>query len=135
MDRDELKKLYQAHLAELQASYGAALEAGGFAAVAIHSGWAAPATRFDDRHWPFRPTPFFQHWLPLHAPNAALVLAPGEKPKLLLPQTPDYWEQPPEPEVDFFWDHFEVVRTQRPDEVRYHLRGRVAFLGDDAAAA
>jgi Xaa-Pro dipeptidase len=136
MDLDELKKLYQAHVAELQASYGAALEAGGFDAIAIHSGKAVLRTRFDDAYWPLRPTPYFQHWLPLVEPDCALVIAPGqEKPKLLRPRQLNYWEQPAAPETDHFWDSLEVVELARPDEVRYHLRGRVAFIGDDLQAA
>ena len=126
MDRDELKKLHQGHVAALQASYGKALEAGGFDAIAIHSGIAARATRFDDRYWPFRSTPFFQHWLPLAEPDCVLVLQPGKKPKLLRPKNTNFWEKPAEPETDHFWDQFEVVQTQRADEAKYHLRG-VAF--------
>jgi len=63
------------------------------------------------------------------------VLQPGSKPKLLRPKNSNFWEKPPEPEVDYFWDQFEVVQTQRADEAKYHLRGRVAFIGDDEAAA
>ena len=135
MDRDELKKLYEAHVAELLAAYGKALEAGGFEAIAIHSGYAPKRTRFDDQYWPMRATPFFQHWLPLVEPDCALVIAPGKKPKLLRPRQTNFWERPAPPEVDHFWDSFEVVELQRADEVRYHLRGRVAFIGDDEKAA
>ena len=135
IDPAELKRLYQSHLAELQASYGKALEAGGFDAIVVHSGWAAKRTRFDDQYWPLRPTPFFQHWLPLQEPECALVLAPGAKPKLLRPKWTNFWEAPQEPESNHFWDSFEVVTLQRPDEVKYHLRGRVAFIGDDEQAA
>ena len=135
MDQAELKKLYQEHIAQLQQSYGQALEAGGFAAVAIHSGYAAKKTRFDDNYWPFRATPIFQHWLPLTEPDCALVLAPGQKPKLIRPKNINFWEKPAPPEHDYFWDSFEVVDTQRPDEAKYHVRGRVAFIGDDEKAA
>src|SRR5438128_1475759 len=104
MDKTELKKLYKAHVATLTEQYGAALEAGGFSAIAIHSGFAAQRTRFDDQYWPLRPTPFFQHWLPLVEPDCALVLAPGEKPKLLRLKQTNFWEKPAPPESDHFWD-------------------------------
>ncbi len=128
------KQLYLEHIAELQQRYGAALEAGGFAGVVIHSGYAASKTRFDDQYWPFRPTPWFQHWLPLVEPDAALLLAPGAKPKLLRAPNTNFWEQPPEVAHDWFWDSFDVVQLQRADEVKYHLHGRVAFIGDDVKA-
>ncbi len=135
MDLDELKKLHQAHVAELSASYGAALEAGGFGAIVIHSGHAARRSRFDDQYWPFRPTPFFQHWLPLAEADAALIIKPGAKPTLLRSKLLNYWEQPAPPETDHFWDQFEIIDLARPDEVRYHLGGRVAFIGEDPATA
>jgi Xaa-Pro dipeptidase len=135
MDPTELKALYKDHIATLTRTYGAALDAGGFDAIAIHSGYAAKKTRFDDAFWPMKATPYFQHWLPLVEPDCALVLSPGQKPKLLRPKWTNFWESPQPAELDYFWDEFEVVNTQRPDEVRYHLRGRVAFIGDDEKVA
>src|SRR4029079_4826063 len=98
----ELTALYEAHVADLSRRYAEVLTASGYDAVVIHSGSLKKRTEFDDQYWPLRPTPHFHHWLPLSAPDCALVLTPGQKPKLVWMKEQSFWETPAPPETDHF---------------------------------
>src|SRR6267143_5581227 len=126
----DLRYLHRGHVEELSRNIAAALEKTGFSALAVHSGAPLKRTDADDQYWPLRPTPHFQHWLPLAEPGCLLIVVPGRKPLLVRPPVQSFWEAPPAPESDHFWGSFEVVETvpQLPG-------GRVAFVGDDARAA
>ncbi|TMA31291.1 MAG: Xaa-Pro dipeptidase [Deltaproteobacteria bacterium] len=126
----DLAALHRAHVETLSRGTEAALERAGFAAVAIHSGTALKRTEADDQYWPLRPTPHFQHWLPLAEPGCWLVIAPGRKPSLHRSLEYSFWEAPAEPESDHFWGSFEVA-SGKPSLPP----GRVAFVGDDLRAA
>ena len=129
--RNTLETLYLDHLQYLQDSYYKALASHDYDALLIHSGRPARQSVFDDQYWPFRPTPAFAHWLPLRAPDVALLLEPGKRPRLFSRVVTDYWEGEPEPESHHFRESFDAVTIQELDEVRQHLPGgRIAFIGD-----
>jgi Xaa-Pro dipeptidase len=126
----DLVSLHRAHAAEIARGVGRALENAGFTALVVHSGSLVKRTAADDQYWPLRPTPHFQHWLPLAEPGCLLVVEPGKRPVLVRPRSQSFWEAPAAPESDHFWSAFEVV------EAMPHLPpGRAAFVGDDLAAA
>src|SRR5438067_95407 len=126
----DLANLHRAHVGQLLHGVAEALEKSGFTALVLHSGTPLKRTDADDQFWPLRATPHFQHWLPLAEPGCLLIVVPGRKPVLVRPRPQSFWEAPAAPETDHFWDSFEVT------EVAPGLPGgRVAFVGDDAAAA
>ena len=68
----DFNELHRAHVEVVSRGVAAALEKAGFLALVVHSGTPQKRTDADDQYWPLRPTPHFQHWLPL-----------AEAPKLL----------------------------------------------------
>lgn len=136
MSSSELSALYPDHVSRLETEYGRAIEEADFGALVIHSGAENKQNHFDDQYWPLRPTPAFTHWLPLREQNAALILVPGSKPKLVRTVAFDFWHSAHAPEGDHFWDRFEVVEVSDPAQVAEHIpSGRVAFIGEDRARA
>ena len=130
---ENLPELYRAHIATLQAGYGRALEAGGYAALLVHAGAVQAVSRFDDREWPFKPTPTFAHWLPLVEPEAWLVVEPGKRPRVLRCYESGFWDGPPAPAPDWVWAEIDA-RTVAPSALPGELpTGRIAFVGEDAA--
>lgn len=122
---DDLGRLYRAHLHTLEERLERALESAGADGVVIFSGHAPMPAR-DDQAYPFRPEPFFVQWCPLTGvPGAALVLAPGQKPRLLHPRSRDFWHAPPEPPSGFWRDCFDVELFESTEELDWALR-RVA---------
>src|SRR5438477_11391462 len=110
----ELGNLHRAHVGQLLRQVAPLLENGGFSALVVHSGTALKRTDADDQYWPLRPTPHFQHWLPLAEPGCALVIEPGKKPRLYRQEQQSFWEAPAPPESDHFWNSFEV-RSGKPE--------------------
>ncbi len=140
MDIALLGTLYEAHVADLNRRYAEVLAAGGYDAVVIHSGSANLRSIFDDQYWPLRPTPHFQHWLPLAQPDCALVVEPGKKPTLVWPRWTSIWEQPPKPETDHFLTALQIERPASVDAAKELLtalaqRSKVAYVGEDTARA
>jgi Xaa-Pro dipeptidase len=136
VDPQLLQQTYAEHLAQLERAYAEVLAASGCDAVVIHSGAAKKRSEFDDQYWPLRPTPHFQHWLPLSAADCALVLRQGQKPKLIWTQERSFWETLDEPTHDFWHSGVEIVVVGSRAEVKPHLpTGRVAFIGEDQACA
>jgi Xaa-Pro dipeptidase len=127
----ELTTTYAAHIAWLQRTYAEALDAAGFEAAVIHSGTPLKRAEADDQYWPLRPVPHFQHWLPLAVPDCALIVRPGERPRLLWHRPYNYWEQPPEPDSDHWQSQFDIVVVDSMDALRSHLpREGVAVIGE-----
>ncbi|HEY6908685.1 MAG TPA: Xaa-Pro dipeptidase [Myxococcales bacterium] len=126
----DLVSLHRTHAAEIARGVAHALENNGFTVLVVHSGTPLKRTLADDQYWPLRPTPHFQHWLPLAEPGCLLVVEPGKKPVLVRPRSQSFWEAPAVPESDHFWASFEVVEAMPPLPA-----GRAAFVGDDLAAA
>jgi Xaa-Pro dipeptidase len=129
---DNLGPLYRAHVDALQRATEAALEKAGLPALAIHSGTPQKRTEADDAYWPLRPTPHFQHWLPLEEPGCVLVVRQDKRPRLVRTLQPSFWEAPRPPESDHFWSAFEVIEN---GDARQFLPAGAAFVGDDLRAA
>jgi Xaa-Pro dipeptidase len=132
-DPKSLAALHAEHVAGLEAGYAAALARAGVDGVVIHSGTPKRKSLFDDQDHPLRPTPHFQHWLPLATARSALLIRPGARPLLLWNNALDFWEAPPVPELDHFWGAFEVREGVGPDRTAGELGspGRLAFVGED----
>jgi Xaa-Pro dipeptidase len=128
----DLTSLHRGHVEELQRGVAPALDESGHPALVIHSGSPMKRTEADDAFWPLRPTPHFQHWLPLAEPGCLLVIEPGARPRLIRTLQPSYWEAPAPPESDHFWGAFDVVEAA--DARKLVPRG-AAFVGDDLRAA
>ena len=136
MDPKTLEGLHRAHVSRLAADTAQALREHGYDALLLHSGTPQKRTQADDQYWPLRVTPEFQHWLPLSEPGCALAVEPGRTPRLLRLVETNFWEALAPPETDHFWAAFDVAQASSPAAMRDLLpRGRVAFVGDDAAAA
>jgi Xaa-Pro dipeptidase len=136
MEGRQLDRLYLAHVAALERRFEGVLAGGGWDGVAIHSGSLVKRSQFDDQFWPLRPSPPFQHWLPLYEPDCLLVVRAGRKPTLLRTAGESFWEAPPPPETDAFVEALDVVCVRDRAAVRAHLpTGRVAFVGEDAHRA
>jgi Xaa-Pro dipeptidase len=133
----EWGSLHRAHLAELERRYARALAEHGYDAVVIHSGLPKPRTEFDDQFWALRPTPEFQHWLPLAQPDCALLVRPGQRPRLVWTQPPNFWEKPAQPDDDFWLAQLDIVVVEEPSDVRAHLHpsGKLAFVGEETRRA
>jgi len=95
MDEEQLD-LYSEHLDLLARRWEAALTFAGFDAAIVVAG--QPAEYFlDDQATPFRPNPHFAQWFPGDdAAGSALLIRPGERPRLYFYQPADYWHQPPQ---------------------------------------
>ncbi len=130
-------KLHREHIGELERRYARALAEHGYDAIVIHSGVAKSRTEFDDQYWPLRPTPEFQHWLPLAQPDCALLVRAGQRPKLVWTQPPNFWEKPAAPESDFWLAQFDIVVVEDVADVRAHLHpsGKLAFVGEETRRA
>ena len=136
VDAAELARLFAEHLAILQKRYSEALRDSGWDSVLLHSGTPKSRSAFDDQFFPLRPTPHFQHWLPLVRPESAVLLEQGKKPTLYLNAEKNFWEAHPEPETAHFWKSFEVVEVDPPEQVReLRPQGRVAIVSEEAKRA
>jgi Xaa-Pro dipeptidase len=132
----ELRRAHAAHVAKLQQAYEQLLPAAGLDAVVLHSGSLKSRSSFDDQSWSLRPTPHFQHWLPLAAPDCALVIRAGTRPKLVWLKEQNFWENPAPPDSDHWQSQFEVVEIRDVAHAREHFPGaRVAFIGEDEQRA
>lgn len=133
----ELERTYREHVAWLSREVGALLDRAGWDGLVVHSGRPQPRTVFDDQFWPLRPTPHFQHWLPLARPDAAVLVVPGRRPTLFYDVSTNFWERPSPPETDHFWGEFDVVEVEGAERVRELLPpgARLGFVGEDSARA
>jgi Xaa-Pro dipeptidase len=130
-------KLHRAHVSELERRYAKALAANGYDGVVIHSGLPKSRTEFDDQFWALRPTPEFQHWLPLAQADCALLVRTGQRPKLVWTQPPNFWEKPAAPDSDFWLPQFDIVVVEDAADARAHLypSGKLAFVGEETRRA
>jgi Xaa-Pro dipeptidase len=105
-------------------------------AVVIHSGTPLKRTEFDDQYWPLRPTPHFQHWLPLAQADCVLIIQPGKTPRLLWFKSTSFWEMPALPETNHWEASFDVTSLASIDEVKALLpSGRVGYIGENRERA
>jgi Xaa-Pro dipeptidase len=136
MDGREFDGLYLEHVADLDRRFARVLDEQRWDAVVIHSGSLARRSRFDDQFWPLRPSPPFQHWLPLFEPDCLVVIRPGRRPTLLRVVTRDFWEGPAAPESEAFAEALDVVPVRDLADAKARLpSGHVAFVGEEPARA
>ncbi len=136
MDLDTLTRLYRAHIEELTRRYAPVLATAEADALIVHSGTPQKRTEQDDQYWPLRPTPHFQHWLPLVQPECVLIIIPGKRPRLLWHKSTSFWEKPAVPETSHWEASFDIQTITSVDEVKALLPiGRLAFVGDNVARA
>lgn len=136
VDDKELTRLFEEHLAILEKRYSEALRDAGWDAVLLHSGTPKPRSAYDDQFFPLRPTPHFQHWLPLVRAESAVLFEQGKKPTLYLNSEKNFWEAHPEPETPHFWKGFEVVEVDPPEQVReLRPQGKVAIVSEEVKRA
>ncbi|HEX7036979.1 MAG TPA: Xaa-Pro dipeptidase [Pseudomonadales bacterium] len=125
---------YAEHLEVLSERWQAALEQAGFDAAVVAAG--APREYFlDDLPVPFRPNPHFAQWFPdADCAHSALVIRPGERPRLLFYQPRDYWHQPPSV-PEWAHAHFDVAVHTDLDGLNRAVAAaltsnRLAFVGE-----
>src|SRR5256885_11603430 len=128
----ELRRLHAAHTAQLQRAYERVLSSAGLDAVVLHSGSLKSRSAFDDQYWSLRPTPHFQHWLPLAEANCALVVRAGMRPLLIWLKEQNFWENPAPPDSDHWQPQFDIKEIHDVARAVEHFPGgRVAFVGED----
>ena len=112
---DPNKLLYARHLETRQKHTAEALTEAGYDGLLILSG--SPRMYFlDDQGPPFRSNPHFTAWLPLPAhPECALLIRPGQTPKLWYYQPEDFWHVPPPAPESWWADALEVEICRKPD--------------------
>jgi len=120
---------YAAHVAEMQKRWESLLAAEGFSSALVHSG--SPMYSFlDDYEYAFRPNPHFLSWLPLtRHPDSALVIVPGQHPKLFYFQPIDYWYLPPSDPEPYWADHFDLEVVRDPGDWRKALPAALTKAG------
>jgi len=135
VDSTALTNLYRAHIEDLNQRYGKALTAAGFDGVVLHSGTLQLKSLVDDQYWPLRPTPHFQHWVPVCEPDCAIVLQVGKAPVFIWTRSTSMWEIAPRPETDHFTHVIDIVEPEGANGVKALLptSGKIAFVGDDRA--
>jgi Xaa-Pro dipeptidase len=126
-------EFYKDHIAVLQQHWENALEAEGYDAALIHAG-SKLVSFLDDYEYPFRCNPQLLWWLPLtHHHDSALLVRPGQKPKLYYYQPDDYWYSPPADPDSWWADEFEVVSVREADAWKQSgLNEQTAYIGDAA---
>lgn len=134
-----MKELYPNHLRTLRERLAEVLASTGYDALVLHSG--TPFTYFaDDQDAPFRSTPAFAHWLPLRGPHHLLLLAPNEKPYLIMVTPEDFWFDHAREQDPYWASEFTVHEVATPDAawelLQKELRGhKAAFVGDATKTA
>ncbi len=132
---DEQKNLYAGHLHELTQRWEAALAFAGFDAAIVAAG--QPGEYFlDDQTTPFRPNPHFAQWVPEDdVAGSALLIRPGERPRLYFYQPADYWHQPPQ-RPTLTGAHLDLEVCDDPARLHEALasaaaqQNRTAFIGE-----
>jgi Xaa-Pro dipeptidase len=134
--RETITHGYKAHVATLQQRWENALGAEGYDAVLIHAG-SKLASFLDDYEYPFRCNPHLLWWLPLtHHHDSALLVRPGQRPKLYYYQPDDYWYTPPEDPASWWADEFEIAVVRDTDGWKQAgINKHTAYIGDAACLA
>jgi Xaa-Pro dipeptidase len=127
---------YKAHVSELQGRWEHALQAEGYDAALIHAG-SKLVSFLDDYEYPFRCNPHLLWWMPLtHHHDSALLIRPGQKPKLFYYQPDDYWYLTPADPESWWADEFEVVSVRDIDAWKQAgINTHTAYIGDAASLA
>lgn len=92
----------------------------------------------DDQAAPFRPNPHFAQWFPdSDCAHSALLIRPGERPRLFFHQPRDFWHQPPSV-PEWAETHMEVATFADPAELQAAAaaavagQNRLALVGEQA---
>ena len=135
-ERKTITHGYKAHVAELQRRWEKALEAEAYDAALIHAG-SKLVSFLDDYEYPFRCNPHLLWWLPLtRHHDSALLVRPGQRPKLFYYQPDDYWYLPPSDPESWWADEFEVAPVLRTDAWKDVLTNpNIACIGDTPSFA
>jgi len=133
---NSITEAYKNHVAVLQQHWENALEAESYDAAVIHAG-SKLVSFLDDYEYPFRCNPHLLWWLPLtHHHDSALLIRPGERPKLFYYQPDDYWYSPPADPESWWADEFEVVAVRDIDAWQQAgINEQTAYIGDAACLA
>ncbi len=128
----ELSSLYADHVRAITHAYARALEENDFDAALVHSGSLIRKTIFDDQDWPLRPTPEFQHFIPLAEPDCFLFVRGDRKPTLFRPRASSFWETQPTPPAPWLLDSFDVIDLDSWEDAEQEIPAglRVAFVGE-----
>jgi len=134
--RKTITEGYKSHVAELQQRWESALEAEGYDAALIHAG-SKLASFLDDYEYPFRCNPHLLWWLPLtRHHDSALLIRPGQRPKLFYYQPDDYWYLPPADPDSWWADEFDLVPVRDADAWKQAgINEQTAYIGDAACLA
>jgi Xaa-Pro dipeptidase len=132
---EEQLDLFSEHLDLLARRWEAALAFAGFDAAIVVAG--QPGAYFlDDQTAPFRPNPHFAQWFPEDdAAGSALLIRPGERPRLYFFQPADYWHQPP-PQPDWADKNLDLEVFDDPARLQEALataaagQNRTAYVGE-----
>ncbi len=134
--RKTIMEGYKNHVAELQQRWENALQAEGYDAALIHAG-SKLVSFLDDYEYPFRCNPHLLWWLPLTSHHdSALLVRPGQKPKLFYYQPDDYWYLPPADPESWWADEFDVIPVRDADAWKQAgINEQTAYIGDAACLA
>ena len=131
VDLTSLPSLFADHIRALTKSYGEVLQKHHLDALVLSTGTPQKKSSYDDQYWPLVGVPHTRHWLPLTVADCAVVIAPGQQPRLLLNTARDFWEGPSQPDSDHFWREFDVIECQGVDAIKALLpQGKRAFVSD-----
>jgi Xaa-Pro dipeptidase len=124
---------YGDHVAALQQHWENALEAEGYDAALIHAG-SKLVSFLDDYEYPFRCNPQLLWWIPLlQHHDSALLIRPGQRPKVYYYQPDDYWHTPPADPESWWADEFELIAVRDADAWKQAgINERTAYIGDAA---
>ncbi|MBU1187861.1 MAG: Xaa-Pro dipeptidase [Gammaproteobacteria bacterium] len=130
------RSLYPQHLQRVLRLIERALEQSGHDRVLIHSG-AASDYFLDDRQIPWHVNPHYAWLLPVHSQHCAVLIEPGQTPRLFLQQPVDFWHAPPQTPAAWWADHFELQTHADSyswlDQV--NDQAGLAVIGDDPMLA
>jgi Xaa-Pro dipeptidase len=132
--RKTITEGYKNHVAEVQQRWEKALQAEGFEAALIHAG-SKLVSFLDDYEYPFRCNPHLLWWAPLTTQHdSALLIRPGQRPKLFYYQPDDYWYLPPADPASWWADEFEVIPVRDADAWKQiDINEKTACIGDAAS--
>jgi len=135
-ERKSITAAYKAHVTEVQRRWERALQAEGYDAALIHAG-SKLVSFLDDYEYPFRCNPHLLWWLPLKQQHdSALLVRPGQRPKLYYYQPDDYWYLPPSDPESWWADEFDVVAVRDADAWKQvGINADTAYIGDALSLA
>ncbi|WP_113906717.1 Xaa-Pro dipeptidase [Aliidiomarina celeris] len=131
--------LFKRHISEMKQRADQLCEREGLTLIAIHAG-QIKRQFLDDMEYPFKASPLFKAWCPMHnAPHCwVLVSLQRSKPVLVVLNTDEFWVEQPELDKERWLSLFHVELISRPDEIDKLLpydKARAAYLGEHIEVA